>query len=107
MTYCIAVFRSRSQAIDCKNALARAGIWAEITATPAALRLGCGLSVRFRYSSKRGEKISCCHAVYRAFYRDITGRKKIGGAGVAKNSCAAPAAVLKYRHERKRNSVRT
>ena len=51
MTYCIAVFRSRSQAIDCKNALARAGIWAEITATPAA--------------------------------------------------------VLKYRHERKRNSVRT
>lgn len=72
MTYCIAVFRSRSQAVDCKNALARAGIWAEITATPAALGLGCGLSVRFRYSSYRRAKNLISHAAYTAFYGYIT-----------------------------------
>lgn len=46
MTYCIAVFKSRSQAADCKILLERTGVWCELIETPARLGLGCGLSVK-------------------------------------------------------------
>ncbi|MCD7728624.1 MAG: DUF3343 domain-containing protein [Clostridia bacterium] len=41
----LAVFRSRSQAADCKARLAAAGISALLVSTPAELKTGCGLSV--------------------------------------------------------------
>lgn len=68
MTYCIAVFRSRSQAIDCKGALVRAGIKAEIISTPSSLQLGCGLSVRFAQSAYGRARSIIARAGYSAFY---------------------------------------
>ena len=68
MTYCIAVFRSRSQAIDCKGALARAGIKAELVSTPASLNIGCGLSVKFTLSAYSRVRGIIARAGYSSFY---------------------------------------
>ena len=68
MTYCIAVFKSRYQAIDCKGALLKAGIKAELTSTPAVLHVGCGLSVKFPVSAYARVRTIIAGAGYSAFY---------------------------------------
>lgn len=68
MTYCIAVFKSRSQAADCKSALVRAGIAARLTTTPERLKLGCGLSVQFPVAAYPAAKRMISRAGYSAFY---------------------------------------
>ena len=46
MTEVLAVFRSRSQAIDCNARLKAAGIPANLINTPREANIGCGLSVK-------------------------------------------------------------
>ncbi|MDR2657318.1 MAG: DUF3343 domain-containing protein [Oscillospiraceae bacterium] len=43
----IAAFRSRQQVLRLQSALRRAGLKAEIVATPRDVAIGCGLSVQF------------------------------------------------------------
>ncbi|MDR1570382.1 MAG: DUF3343 domain-containing protein [Oscillospiraceae bacterium] len=43
----IAAFRSRQQVLRLQSALRRAGLKAEIVATPKDVAIGCGLSVQF------------------------------------------------------------
>jgi hypothetical protein len=47
MTEILAVFRSRSQAIDCAGKLKSFGVAAELINTPKEANIGCGLSVKF------------------------------------------------------------
>ena len=47
MTEILAVFRSRTQAIECKDRLRACGVPAQVTATPSELKIGCGFSVKF------------------------------------------------------------
>ncbi|MDE5667261.1 MAG: DUF3343 domain-containing protein [Clostridia bacterium] len=47
MTEILAVFRSRSQAIDCNSRLKRYGISATLINTPKEANVGCGLSLKF------------------------------------------------------------
>lgn len=68
MTYCIAVFRSRSQAIDCKEKLLKSGINAELISTPSSLSIGCGLSVKFAAAAYGRVKSLITRAGYSAFY---------------------------------------
>ena len=68
MTYCIAVFKSRSQAIDCKGALCAAGIAAQLISTPSSLNIGCGLSVKFPTAAYMRAKSIISRAGYTAFY---------------------------------------
>ena len=71
MTYCIAVFKSRSQAADCKILLARAGVWCELIETPARLGLGCGLSVKLMRRDYARAKRYITSAAYGTFYAFI------------------------------------
>ena len=68
MTYCIAVFKSRSEAISCKGTLTRAGIRAELISTPSSLHLGCGLSVKFPVSGYNKARAIIARCNYGAFY---------------------------------------
>lgn len=68
MTYCMAVFRSRSQAIDCNAQLIKAGIASQIVSTPSSLHIGCGLSVKFPLSAYGRAKKIIARAGYSAFY---------------------------------------
>ncbi len=43
----IAAFRSRQQVLRFESALKRAGVRADVVATPRDVAVGCGLSVRF------------------------------------------------------------
>ena len=42
----LAVFRSRTQALDCAARLRKAGVSASAVATPKEAKAGCGLSVK-------------------------------------------------------------
>lgn len=68
MTYGIAVFRSRCQAMDCKYKLNGAGIRAELAATPSSLNLGCGVSVRYPLAQAQRAQAIISRAHYSAFY---------------------------------------
>lgn len=68
MTNCIAVFRSRSQAADCKARLCAAGVPAVLAGTPSSLGLGCGVSVKFPRSFSERAKRIIDRANYSAFY---------------------------------------
>lgn len=68
MTYCIAVFKSRTEAMNCKCALVRSGISAELISTPSALCLGCGLSVKFPLSCAARAKAMIARHNYSSFY---------------------------------------
>lgn len=68
MTEILAVFRSRTQAIDCKEKLSARGLPATVVATPSELRLGCGFSVKFPASAQAAVKKIISHTGYSAFY---------------------------------------
>lgn len=68
MTEVLAVFRSRSQAIDCNARLRAAGIPAGIVNTPREANIGCGLSIKLTQSSYGLAKKIISAGGYSAFY---------------------------------------
>lgn len=51
MTEILAIFRSRSQAIDCAGKLKANNLPAGLINTPREANVGCGLSVKFPYAA--------------------------------------------------------
>lgn len=68
MTEVLAVFRSRSQAIDCNARLRIAGIPAGIVNTPREANVGCGLSIKLPQNSYERAKKIIAAGRYSAFY---------------------------------------
>ena len=68
MTEILAVFRSRSQAIDCSARLKTFGIRANLINTPREANIGCGLSIRLEPNMLERAKRVIRGANYSAFY---------------------------------------
>ena len=68
MTELIAVFRSRSQAIDCNAKLRARGIPSSVISTPREANIGCGLSVKIPKNFESRTKMIIANARYSAFY---------------------------------------
>lgn len=68
MTEVIAVFRSRSQAMDCNAVLRSAGIPVNLINTPKEANVGCGLSVKIPQSFLQRAKSVIIRKRYSAFY---------------------------------------
>ena len=68
MTETLAVFRSRSQAMDCLSRLKAAGICAQLINTPKEANVGCGLSIKFPRTAAARAKNVISRARYSAFY---------------------------------------
>ena len=68
MTETLAVFRSRSQAMDCMTKLKSMGVNAQLINTPKEANVGCGLSVKFAPSVAARAKKFISMANYSAFY---------------------------------------
>ena len=64
----LAVFKSRSQAIDCNARLRGAGIPATLINTPREANIGCGLSVKVPPSFLDRAKFIIRNGNYSAFY---------------------------------------
>ncbi|MDE7082076.1 MAG: DUF3343 domain-containing protein [Clostridia bacterium] len=83
MTEILAVFRSRSQAIDCNSRLNKYGINAALINTPKEANIGCGLSVKFAENVLNRAKILIKSGNYSAFYgyyvmKNVYGRAFFG-----------------------------
>ena len=72
MTEILAVFRSRTQAIECKAKLCSLGIPAAVVATPSELKLGCGFSVKDPAAFRNAAKYAISRAGFSAFYGYVT-----------------------------------
>ncbi len=68
MTDILAVFRSRTQAIDCMGRLKALQIPARLVNTPREANIGCGLSVRFALNAAARVRAVIARANYSAFY---------------------------------------
>lgn len=68
MTEILAVFRSRSQAMDCNARLRTMGIAANLINTPREANVGCGLSLQIPPASFERAKILIKNGNYSAFY---------------------------------------
>ena len=68
MTEQIAVFRSRSQAIDCNNRLRSLGVPSSLINTPREANIGCGLSVKIPQNMLERAKRIIANSRYSAFY---------------------------------------
>ena len=68
MTYILAIFRSRSQAVDCNIRLKSFGVAAELINTPREANIGCGLSIKIPHSDIERAKRIIKKANYSAFY---------------------------------------
>lgn len=68
MTEILAVFRSRSQAVDCNSRLRINGIPSGIVNTPKEANIGCGLSVKIPQNMLPRAKNIIYNAGYSAFY---------------------------------------
>lgn len=64
----IAIFRSRSQAVDFNSKLRSTGIAAELITTPKEANVGCGLSVKFNKNYAERAKFIIRKSNYSAFY---------------------------------------
>ena len=83
MTEVLAVFRSRSQAIDCNTRLNRYGIQCSLINTPKEANIGCGLSVKFTENYLPRAKTVIKGGNYSAFYgyyvmKNVYGRSFFG-----------------------------
>ena len=78
MTETLAVFRSRSQAMDCISKLKAVGIQAQIISTPKEANVGCGLSVKFPHSAASRAKNVISKTNYSAFYGYMKIENKYG-----------------------------
>lgn len=74
MTHICAVFRSRSQAIDCVSRLRRLRVAAKLINTPRDANVGCGLSVMFSSDDASRVRNVIKGANYSAFYGFLTMR---------------------------------
>ncbi len=72
MTEILAVFRSRSQAIDALQKLKNKGIPAVLINTPKEAGVGCGLSVKFTANALSKAKNMILRGGYSAFYAFYT-----------------------------------
>ena len=72
MTEILAVFRSRSQAVDCNSRLRRGGIPSNLINTPKEAGVGCGLSVKFPQNMEMRAKAIIFGGRYSAFYGFMT-----------------------------------
>lgn len=68
MTYVLAIFRSRAQAVDCNIKLKSMGIASELINTPKEANIGCGLSLKLTQAAAERAKIIVRRANYSAFY---------------------------------------
>ncbi len=68
MTYILAIFRSRAQAVDCNVRLKSMGVTAELINTPKEANVGCGLSIKLTHAAAERAKSIIKHANYSAFY---------------------------------------
>lgn len=68
MTTLLAVFRSRSQAIDCNARLRSLGISATLINTPREANIGCGLSLIIPGNMFERVRTIIKNANYSAFY---------------------------------------
>ena len=68
MTYILAIFRSRSQAVDCNIRLKSFGVAAELINTPKEANIGCGLSIKIPHDMANRAKNIIKKANYSAFY---------------------------------------
>ena len=68
MTYILAIFRSRSQAVDCNIRLKSYGVSAELINTPKEANIGCGLSIKIAHDHAERAKRIIQKANYSAFY---------------------------------------
>lgn len=78
MTEILAVFRSRSQAVDCVGVLKNSGVPASLINTPKEANIGCGLSVKTPYSAFPQVKRTIARANYSAFYGYLGIENKYG-----------------------------
>lgn len=78
MTEILAVFRSRSQAMDCLSNLKSAGIPANLINTPKEANIGCGLSVKAPAAAAAPMKRLIARAHYSAFYGYLGIENKYG-----------------------------
>ena len=79
MTEILAVFRSRTQALDCRARLNAHGLPAKVVATPSQLKIGCGYSVKFAKSTERAVKNVINAAGYGAFYGYVNAAPRADG----------------------------
>lgn len=68
MTEILAVFRSRSQAIDCNARMRAFNVPAQLINTPKEAGVGCGLSVKFPAGVALRAKSVIARANYSSFY---------------------------------------
>ncbi len=68
MTEMLAVFRSRSQAIDCNMLLRAYNLPSQLINTPKEANVGCGLSIKFPLSFYQRVKPIIARANYSSFY---------------------------------------
>ena len=68
MTEVLAVFRSRSQAIDCNARLKALGVPASLINTPREANIGCGLSIKVPLNTLDRVKLILRNLNYSAFY---------------------------------------
>ncbi len=78
MTEILAVFRSRSQAIDCNARLKAMGVPASIINTPREANIGCGLSVKIPINMLERVKMIIRNLNYSAFYGYYRMQKNYG-----------------------------
>lgn len=84
MTEILAVFRSRTQAVECKAMLCARGVAATVVATPTELKLGCGFSVKFPSAMVGAAKTSIARANFTAFYGYFAVTPSYGGYRIKK-----------------------
>lgn len=68
MTDMLAIFRSRSQAIDCMNKMRALNIPAQLINTPKEANVGCGLSIKFSAAAASRAKNVIAKMSYSSFY---------------------------------------
>ncbi|MDE7257577.1 MAG: DUF3343 domain-containing protein [Clostridia bacterium] len=68
MTEMLAVFRSRSQAIDCMTKMRAFNIAVQLINTPKEAGVGCGLSLKFQTSAATRVKSLISKMNYSSFY---------------------------------------
>ncbi len=68
MTEMLAIFRSRSQAIDCMNKLRVFNVPAQLINTPKEAGVGCGLSLKLSAAAATRAKSVIAKMNYSSFY---------------------------------------
>jgi hypothetical protein len=68
----LAIFRSRTQALDCSARLKKYGVEAETMPTPKEAKVGCGLCVRFDervFTRAKAVILTARYSTFKGFYK--------------------------------------